>query len=169
MSEIQLPTVKFTVPTADGKDGRAMNPATKGSGRALVFGGRAVVFNDNPKNKAWAQRVGWIAKEHRPANAPWGGAVELRLLFRMRKPKSLPKDRSFPVVKPDLDKMIRSVKDALTGILYKDDAQIIFLKARKIYAEHSFGEPGVDIELVDLSPYRDPLFSIQEKDKKHHG
>ena len=146
MPEILLPIVKFTVPTADGKDGRPMNPATKGSGRALVFGGRAVVFNDNPKNKAWAERVAWIAKANKPKNAPWSGPVELHVLFRMRKLKSMPKDRPLPIVKPDLDKMIRSIKDALTGILYQDDAQIVSLHARKVYGD----EPGVDIELLDM-------------------
>lgn len=143
----RLPVVRFNVTTGVDEKGQPLNPATKGSGRALVFGGRAVVFNDNPKNKAWAQRVAWIAKAHRPADAPWVGAVEIALAFRMRKPKSLPKDRNLPTVKPDLDKMIRSVKDALTGVLYVDDAQIVQLTASKSYSD----TPGVEITLTSLA------------------
>jgi crossover junction endodeoxyribonuclease RusA len=50
------------------------------------------------------------------------------------------------VVKPDLDKVIRATCDALTGILYADDAQIVDTSARKHY-----GSPErVEISMVVL-------------------
>jgi Holliday junction resolvase RusA-like endonuclease len=57
------------------------------------------------------------------------------------------------VTKPDTDKLIRSVLDALTGIVWTDDSQVVEILARK-----QFGiQPGVDIiieEIVGLPPAR---------------
>lgn len=135
-------SVSFFVETDKDAAGVSMNPPTKGSARAMVFGGRAVVFNDNTKNKKWAKKVGLVALSKKPAGAPWTGPVALTLEFFMHKPKSCPKNRIYPTVKPDLDKMIRSVKDALTGILYVDDAQIVNITSIKRYGDM----PGVLIE-----------------------
>ena len=41
----------------------------------------------------------------------------------------------YPMGMPDLDKLCRSVLDALTGIVFADDAQVISLYAAKVYAE----------------------------------
>ena len=54
-----------------------------------------------------------------------------------RCPTGLPsekKRRAYHTVKPDLDKLVRAVKDALKHVLWKDDAQVIELVARKGYA-----------------------------------
>lgn len=48
--------------------------------------------------------------------------------------------------KPDLDKLVRAVQDALTGIIYKDDGQVCRLTANKNYAAHE----GVRIFVTDL-------------------
>ncbi len=40
-----------------------------------------------------------------------------------------------PVVKPDLDNVAKAVLDALNGLAYKDDNQIISLKVEKYYDE----------------------------------
>jgi crossover junction endodeoxyribonuclease RusA len=40
-----------------------------------------------------------------------------------------------PSVQPDLDKLVRAVMDALTGIAYSDDAQVVTILAEKRYAE----------------------------------
>ena len=50
--------------------------------------------------------------------------------------------------KPDVDNLVKAVKDALKGLLYQDDAQIIHLEASKAYGP----EPGVTIALEALAP-----------------
>ena len=45
-----------------------------------------------------------------------------------------------PVVKPDVDNVAKSILDALNGIVYLDDKQIIELNIEKIYAETSWTE-----------------------------
>ena len=69
------------------------------------------------------------------------GPVCVTLQFHRRKPKSYPKLKaSWPVTKPDIDKQARLVLDALTGIAFRDDAQVVRLVAEKMW-----GEPGVDV------------------------
>lgn len=120
-------------------------PQTKGSTRAFSIPGRRfpIITNDNPKNKPWAQLVAAEAQRYRLPDMPWKGPISLRLQFVVPAPKSLPKRRlSFATKKPDLDKMIRSVKDSLKGVLYGDDSQVIVT-----FAEKRLGnQPGVTIE-----------------------
>ena len=43
-------------------------------------------------------------------------------------------------IKPDADNVVKAVLDALNGLAYKDDKQIIELKIKKMYAETSWTE-----------------------------
>jgi len=55
--------------------------------------------------------------------------------------------RVFPASRPDLTKLIRSVEDALTGILWRDDAQVISQVALKRYAMPD-ETPGVRVRVT---------------------
>ena len=69
------------------------------------------------------------------------GPVSVTLTFYRRKPKSYPtRKASWPITKPDIDKQARLVLDALTGIAFRDDAQVV-----RLIAEKCWGEPGVDV------------------------
>ena len=46
---------------------------------------------------------------------------------------------------PDLDKLIRCVLDALTGVCYQDDGQVWLCKSCKMYGKN----PGVHIHCHD--------------------
>ena len=50
------------------------------------------------------------------------------------------------IIRPDLDNMVKLVKDALNGIAWKDDSQIVSLNAVKIY-EHNQGEAHTEINI----------------------
>ena len=52
----------------------------------------------------------------------------------------------FPMKKPDLDNVAKIVCDALNGIAYHDDAQIVALHVRKLYAVM----PEVDVEISEV-------------------
>jgi Holliday junction resolvase RusA-like endonuclease len=77
-----------------------------------------------------------------PGWTPLEGAIEMQCVFGMPIPKSMPKklwekcdvNNGPPhIKKPDLDNLIKFVKDCLRGIAYRDDAQITFLSAGKTY------------------------------------
>jgi len=74
---------------------------------------------------------------------PLEGAVTVKLDFRLAQPRSV--RRQFPTKYPDLDKLIRAVLDALTGVGYIDDSQVVNVTASKRY-----GAAGVDIEIDAL-------------------
>lgn len=67
---------------------------------------------------------------------PYDGPVELLLIFRFPQKKRRPWfwDRD---TKPDLDKLLRAVCDAGTGILWTEDSRIVDVSMRKEYASKS--------------------------------
>jgi crossover junction endodeoxyribonuclease RusA len=130
---------------------------TKGSGRAVGRGRFTVVVNDNPKEKGWAETVAWCARSamnELRVFAPIAGPVALTLTFEVARPKdhfgkagNLLDNRKAlrPTKKPDLDKMLRSVGDALTGICFRDDSQVVRITAVKRYSAD--GSAGVHVSV----------------------
>lgn len=65
----------------------------------------------------------------------WDKPLAVRLDFHMKRVTGLPKTYEKPhIKKPDLDNLIKSVVDGLSGILFEDDKQIVALHASKRYA-----------------------------------
>jgi Holliday junction resolvase RusA-like endonuclease len=118
-------------------------PQPQGSSRAFVIGGKARITSANAKLKPFRQAVTSEAIECAYAEghavdergAFFGKHVPVRLVleFTFRKPPSLSKKRVHQVVKPDLDKIVRATGDALTGVIYHDDSQVVEIVARKRY------------------------------------
>jgi Holliday junction resolvase RusA-like endonuclease len=110
----------------------------QGSTRGFVPKGwkRAVITSDNPQNKGWRQLVAEGASR---ALAESGVGlidtpVHLSVAFYLPRPKSLPKRVAAHVKRPDLDKLLRSVGDALTRVVWADDAQLVKITGAKDYA-----------------------------------
>ena len=77
------------------------------------------------------------------------GAVRMKIEFTAEKPKSV--KRTYPSKPPDLDKLIRSVLDALSGVAYIDDGQVVEIVASKRY--------GANKTYIEIS-------AIEEESKK---
>lgn len=68
-------------------------------------------------------------------------ALVINIEFQFAPPKSWPQKkkadaierREYPTCRPDLDNLIKAVTDALNGVAYKDDSQIVALTSRKVY------------------------------------
>jgi len=107
----------------------------KGSTRAFLPHGhtRPIITSDNPRVKGWQQLVAEQAQSVADGQL-FAGAVSLAVTFHLPRPKSMPRHRHHHTTKPDLDKLVRATKDALKGILYRDDAQVVDLDAHKVYA-----------------------------------
>jgi crossover junction endodeoxyribonuclease RusA len=87
------------------------------------------------------------------SDLPLAGALTMTVTFVLPRPKSAPKRRIWPEVKPDLDKLVRALCDALTQCgAWGDDAQLIKLTATKIYVGNSdvLTVPGLIVEVNTL-------------------
>lgn len=51
-----------------------------------------------------------------------------------------------PTKKPDIDNITKCVLDALNGIAYHDDSQIVRLTVEKFYAQ----QPRVEVDICDI-------------------
>lgn len=136
-------------------------PAPKGSARAIKVGkgdkARAVLVASSSgvnerAQKSWSNAVAWAAKAARQGAAPMVGPVGVRIAFYLPRPKSV--RRPWPTVAPDLDKILRATFDALTGIAWVDDAQVVTVEplapgaAMKLYADGV--KPGALIDVYQL-------------------
>lgn len=82
------------------------------------------------------------------------GAVAMWIEFGMPVPKSASKKNKSKMLadtihhtkKPDTDNMVKAVTDALNGVAYDDDSQIICISARKRYA----AEPHVLVKIYEV-------------------
>jgi len=84
------------------------------------------------------------------------GAIPLRvtIIHYISRPKSAPKSRVYPTVRPDLDNLNKLVLDALQGFAYADDGQIVTLVSAKRYTIDS---PRIEVEIetkveIDIFP-----------------
>jgi crossover junction endodeoxyribonuclease RusA len=110
-------------------------PAPQGSKRALVHRstGRAVVMESAGQGlKDWRADVKAAAFNAGPADL-LTGPLMVSVIFTLPKPKSAPKSRKWPDRRPDLDKLLRAALDAMTGVVFADDAQVVGVEAWKGY------------------------------------
>lgn len=119
-------------------------PAPQGSKRHV---GRGILIESSKEVGPWRERVALAAHSH--AKTVLAGPVGVRLDFVMPRPKSAPKLSTPPAIKrPDIDKTTRAVLDALTGICFADDSQVVDLRATKRLALPE-ETPGVHITIGD--------------------
>lgn len=75
--------------------------------------------------------------------APMVGPLALDLMLFVAIPKATTKrDRArisvgafHPTKKPDLDNVLKAITDAMSGIVYEDDAQIVRITTAKVYSD----------------------------------
>jgi Holliday junction resolvase RusA-like endonuclease len=111
-------------------------PQPAGSKRAFPFrranGRLGVRVTDDAKHgKGW--RAVCVAEARKAYQGPpLEGPVEFLVVFTLPRPKT--SKRAYPDVRPDTTKLVRALEDAMTGILWVDDAQITQQEAMKHYA-----------------------------------
>jgi Holliday junction resolvase RusA-like endonuclease len=117
-------------------------PAPQGSKTRTKWGMR----EDNPNTKPWRAAVAAEAAAATIGKEPLTGPLALAALFFFPRPKShYGTGRNADVLKatapdycatkPDADKLLRAAADAMTGIVYRDDSQLVHVSARKLYGQ----------------------------------
>ena len=106
-------------------------PATKGSTVSFLGDeGQIITRTDSQRLRGWSQSVADAAREAQATCAPKPTPVRIMARFVFAAPASAPA-RAFHVVRPDIDKVSRALLDALTGVCYEDDSQVIDLRVQK--------------------------------------
>lgn len=129
-------------------------PATAGSKRAFPIRRKdgslgVAVSPDNVKSRPWMSMIAEAARPYFAGPIVAGKPIALRMSFILPRPKSHLKPNGelrrwaphYPAVRPDCSKLVRCAEDALKGVAWSDDSQVVRLTVDKTYGE----TPGVMI------------------------
>lgn len=133
------PSVSFTVYGSPAPAGSKKTFALKKGG---VYTGRVGVTHDSKRAKPWMESVAREAAEAMQGRALLDGPLLLTATFFRARPSGhfgrrglLPSAPPYPTTKPDLTKYVRAAEDALRGIVWRDDAQVVMQENGKFYGE----------------------------------
>lgn len=117
-------------------------PVPQGRARSFRLGD-GIGHYDDPKSKAWKKVVAQVASLQKGRFHV--GPVSIMLSFYLAAPKSL-KDYAQHTKKPDVDNLSKAILDALNGICYDDDSQVVELAVTKEYAFNNAEGVRVNIQ-----------------------
>ena len=114
------------------------SPAPAGSKRAVPLGGkkggRWVVTDANKRSKPWQKDVKQVAGEAMNGRPLMEGPLSVVFRFYRARPKghrnksglsAEGRRNPYPTGRPDVLKLARGIEDALTKVVWRDDAQIV--------------------------------------------
>lgn len=125
--------------------------ARRKDGSIVTRNGKPVVVSKNDADGAesWEAKVAWFVRQEMTRQGvsmiPKGEPVVVSLWFWRRRPRShfgtgrnadkiKPSAPLYPTSPPDIDKLTRAALDALTGVAWADDAQVVLVNAYKLYS-----------------------------------
>jgi crossover junction endodeoxyribonuclease RusA len=134
--------------------------APQGSKRHV---GKGVMLESSDRVRPWRQDVRFAALEERPPNWDMATPMRLDLVFWYPRPAShygtrngISYLKANAPIEPvsarigDIDKLQRAVFDALTGVAYLDDRQVVEVEARKAYL---MGPDAAPYAHITIAPY----------------
>ena len=127
-------------------------PVGKGRPRASTRGGFVRMYTD-AKTLGYEAAIADEAARAMSGAEPFETPMQMQVSCYYPIPKSWPKkikqeaidEERFPNVKPDLDNVVKAILDALNGVVYRDDAQVVNLVATKRYAT----DPRVEVYVFE--------------------
>ncbi len=148
--------IEFVIPGEPVAKGRARTVPLMRDGRPVLGpGGRPVVLHHTPDKTAHYENLVKLAAQGAIGAAPPSEcAIRLTVHATFTIPASWSAKRRTAVLgrpvtkRPDLDNVVKAVKDGLNGVAWRDDSQVAELIARKVYGEC----PGVRVSIVEVSP-----------------
>jgi crossover junction endodeoxyribonuclease RusA len=134
-------------------------PRSKGSMKSFwnKKAKRAVILGANPETEAWQSRVTQSAKDAGLTISSLPVSIDVEFFFTRPKyhwnskghlRESAPYEHAG---KPDADKLLRAVLDALTSIAYVDDSQVCAVRVVKRWLNDPTHQPGAAIAIEQLS------------------
>lgn len=129
-------------------------PRGKGRPRTTVRNGFAQIYTD-PKTAKYETQLRYAAAQEMAGRRPTALPVALSMTVGFAVPTAWSKKKCAaallghvrPCVKPDFDNTLKLI-DALNGIVFVDDKQVVDARVKKIYTE----TPGLTIEIKTIGP-----------------
>lgn len=128
--------------------GQAQPAGSKTAG--VTKGGKMFVRDSAKRGAPWRREVARTAAEAMNGTGLLDGPLSLAVTFVVPRPKGhygarglRPSAPAYPTVRPDVTKLLRAVEDAATGIVWRDDAQVVIQHACKTYGEPARAEVEV--------------------------
>lgn len=141
-------SVTFQVPGKPQGKARARTVMNKALGHSVSYTPENDLLYENLiKSRFLDQADGFYLETGTP--------VALRIVARFMPPASTSKKKQkqmlegeiLPLKKPDMDNIVKVVADALNGVAYHDDTQVILVSAKKAYSAME----GLDITVEEYS------------------
>lgn len=142
--------IRFTVPTVPVAQPRQRHKIVKTATRTFASNYTPV---DDPVNlfKAAVQSAFSNATKQPPVDGP----VRLEATFVMPRPQNItwktrPNPRCHHAKRPDLDNLLKSLKDALSGLAWRDDSQVCEVAALKVVASGE-EQPHAEVAIMEAA------------------
>jgi Holliday junction resolvase RusA-like endonuclease len=160
--------VEFTVYGTPAPQGSKQPYAIyKGKAGAKVFTGKVALVEMSKRVKPWRTEVAAAARAL-GIREPFEGPLVACMVFTIARPKSHYRTGKFahllrdaapvaPATTPDFSKLVRATEDAMTGIVWKDDALVVrYEESGKVYAgsaeADALDRPGAVIRVRPFVP-----------------
>lgn len=129
-------------------------PVAQGRPKLTTINGMARAY-DPKKSRDWKDYVKLAASEH-AMSALLEGPLLLEVTIYRQTTKAISSSKKkaeaaemgelLPVSKPDVDNYLKGIKDALNGVIWKDDSQVTDVIARKRYS----ARPRVEVTITTM-------------------
>lgn len=128
-------------------DGRTMTAGEFRSSISKKKSGASIVSFQDKSTTSYAKMIMWEAKAQLPKSfRKLAGPVMIEVTYRYKMPKIFTTALRalvhgggiiYKITRPDLhDNMNKGIIDAISDLIFNDDAQVAVFHARKIYAAH---------------------------------
>lgn len=116
--------------------------------------GNFVTTYDDPKSKRFKNEIKTYVNrldlapfdKYKPLKVKIMYFIPLLKSFSKKRVQEAEKGQYLPVKRPDLDNYTKGVLDALNGLLFHDDGQVVKLYTEKYYSE----QPRIEIEISEV-------------------
>lgn len=122
-------------------------PRGKGRARFARMGNFVRTYTDE-KTRTYEDQIKQVAQKAMGLSEPLKTALDVFLYISTPVPASYPKKRKeaclngfmLPTKRPDIDNVAKAVLDAIAGVVYVNDTQIV-----NLYATKKYGEPFIEV------------------------
>lgn len=138
-------TVRFTVPGPPKGKARARTVRTRG-GQTFSYTPEGTVLYENLVKISFSETGEKTFDADQSLHVSMTAYYPIPKSASRKKKEEMSAGRIRPAKKPDIDNIIKSVLDALNGVAYHDDTQVVAVFAEKYYSD----TPRVEVEIDSM-------------------